>query len=116
MARVLVVEDEETLGWTLRDVLEGEGHEADVAINGLDAVERVERHTPDVLVLDMMLPILDGFGVLERVRKSREAGMKVVVISSMAPKELAKLSVDAVLAKPFSLDALLDALDNTAGR
>jgi CheY-like chemotaxis protein len=54
MARVLVVEDEETLGWTLRDVLEGEGHEADVAINGLDAVERVERHTPDVLVLDMM--------------------------------------------------------------
>ena len=71
--RVLVVEDEENLVALLRKYLEREGFEVHGALDGLEALEVARRAEPDVVVLDWMLPGLDGMEVLRGLRRFSEA-------------------------------------------
>ena len=65
---VLIVEDEEPLRRVLRDLLERDGFHVLEASNGVQALDQIDRGAPDVVVLDLNLPQLDGFGVLSRLR------------------------------------------------
>jgi DNA-binding response OmpR family regulator len=109
MSRILIVEDEEVLADSLQDILAGEGHHASTARNGLDALDALAREKPDVVLLDLMLPLVDGLTVLKTLRREAPS-TPVVVVTSCSREALQGLSVQGFLHKPFSLDALLGAV------
>lgn len=115
MARVLVVDDDPAIRQLLTDVLELEGHEVSVAVDGLAAVRAVEAVCPDFVVLDVMMPGLDGFGVLTAIRAQPGEPVPVLMLTAAAePDANARAwanGVDYYLAKPFTADAVLDLID-----
>ena len=70
MARVLVIDDEPDVRWLLRLSLERAGHEVLLAEDGLRGVAMAQRQRPDAIVLDLMMPVMDGYGVLEALGRT----------------------------------------------
>jgi DNA-binding response OmpR family regulator len=112
MAQILIVDDEPAIRQLLTDVLEMDGHEVRAAADGLAAVSAFETLRPDCVVLDLMMPGLDGYGVLRNIR-SQEGGDPVPVIMLTAAADAASASkawtdgADYYLAKPFGADEVL---------
>jgi two-component system, OmpR family, alkaline phosphatase synthesis response regulator PhoP len=110
MARILIVEDDPDLGLGLRTSLEIEGHEAEVAADGLIGLERVRADRPDLVILDLMLPGMDGYRVLRTLRGD---GIRVPVLILTARGEEAdkvlgfRSGADDYVTKPFGLLELL---------
>jgi DNA-binding response OmpR family regulator len=107
--RILIVEDEADLAWVEQFNLESEGYEVQVAPEGLAAIEQLQTFSPDVLVLDVMLPRLDGWAVLERTKElPPERRPEVILVSAVAGvadrARGERLGVDRFLAKPFDMD------------
>ena len=105
--RVLVVDDEPNIATSLRFLMEREGFEVEVASSGQEAVAALERPPADLVLLDVMLPELDGFEICQRIR-SRPAwrATKIVMLTAKGraverDKGLA-LGADAYVTKPFS--------------
>jgi CheY-like chemotaxis protein len=116
---VLVVDDEPQVAWVLRFSLEHEGFHTYTASNGLEALEEVEKHHPTVMLLDLMMPEMDGWTVIEKIRKlPSDHRPRVVVVSALAgPEEKAKateLGVDAFVPKPFDVEELIGVLGGLA--
>lgn len=111
MARVLVIDDEPDVRWLLRISLERVGHEVLLAEDGLRGVAMAQRQHPDAIVLDLMMPVMDGYGVLEALgRDGRTAHVPVVVLTAKAlPDEERKVTEAGArrfLTKPFDPDDL----------
>ena len=107
--RVLVVDDEAPLVKLLRSCLRTEGYDVLAALNGADALDVVEREVPDLIILDLMMPVMDG---LEFLRRMREWSQTPVLILSGRQSEQEKvecldLGADDYLAKPFGVNELL---------
>ena len=117
--RVLIVEDERKLAELLARGLREEGHAADIAARGEDAVWMAEAAPFDVIVLDVMLPGLDGFAVCRRLRE-REVWTPVLMLTARDAVEDRVAGLDAgaddYLAKPFAFDELLARLRALARR
>jgi CheY-like chemotaxis protein len=115
MKRVLVVDDEEAIRTTVAEVLGDEGYAVVTARNGAEALERVRAIRPDGVVLDLMMPVLDGCGFLQACRQEGLcAGTPVLVMSAyrrLAEAAPSELRVDQFLAKPFELEALVQAVE-----
>ena len=116
MARVLVIDDEPDVRWLLRLSLERVGHEVILAEDGLRGVAMAQRQRPDVIVLDLMMPVMDGYGVLDALGKdARTAAMPVLVLTAKAiPEEEARVTVAGAkrfLTKPFDPDDLAGELE-----
>src|SRR3954451_20003636 len=111
MARILVVDDEPDILLLHRLNLEGAGHEVVLAAGGVKALERIDADHSDCVVLDVMMPVLDGWGVLEAL-KEREDAPPVLVVSAKsadADIELAlSMGARGYLGKPFNGQQLLD--------
>lgn len=110
--RILAVEDEADIRFLYRVMLEGDGHEVTEAVNGTDALALASAGAFDLVLLDMMLPDLDGFGVLSGLAADpRTSELPVVIASARIAVEdqLRGLRAGAVgyLTKPFSVDRLL---------
>jgi len=105
-----VVDDEDNLRTMLAAALKFEGYQVVQAANGREGLRSVKEHRPDLIVLDVMMPELDGFGMLKRMR---DAGDRTPVIFLTARTESADaveglgLGADDYLAKPFSLEELV---------
>jgi DNA-binding response OmpR family regulator len=111
-ARVLIVEDEADLAWVEQFNLEEEGYEVQVAPEGRTAIEQLELFIPHVLVLDVMLPHVDGWGVLAHAQElPAKQRPKVILVSAVAGVEdqarAQSLGVGSFLAKPFDIDDLI---------
>jgi two-component system, OmpR family, alkaline phosphatase synthesis response regulator PhoP len=110
MARILIVEDDPDLGLGLRTSLEIEGHEAEVAADGLIGLDRVRSERPDLVILDLMLPGMDGYRVLRTIRSD---GIRTPVLILTARGEEAdkvlgfRSGADDYVTKPFGLLELL---------
>ena len=110
MSRILVVEDNEDLAFGLRNNLEVEGHTVDVASDGAAGLSRAAATAPDLVILDLMLPEMDGFHVL---RALREQGIATPVLILTARGEETdkvrglRLGADDYVTKPFGLLELL---------
>ena len=110
MKRVLVIEDNRDLAYGLRNNLEIEGYEVDVAEDGPNGLLRARSATPDLIILDLMLPGMDGFRVL---RTLREEGRRTPVLILTARGEEAdkvrglRLGADDYVTKPFGVLELL---------
>jgi len=110
VAKILVVDDEPDILLMLRMALEDESYEVVLAADGEMALARIEEHSPDLVVLDLMMPVLDGYGVLDRL-KSSGSTLPVVVLSARndqadVDRALA-LGAAEFMSKPFDLDRLL---------
>ena len=114
--RILVVDDDESVRGLVRDVLEVEGHAVDVAADGFAALRRLAACRPDAVVLDVMMPGMDGYAVLSRIRSSEvDYDLPVVMLTAAADDDHAWQAwsggVDYFLAKPFQPTELLRFLD-----
>jgi CheY-like chemotaxis protein len=112
---VLVVDDEQQVVWVLQFSLESEGYETYTANNGVEALDRIAEHHPQLMVLDVMMPRMDGWTVLERLLElPREERPRVVMVTALASlrdrAKAAELGADAYVPKPFDVDELLDVL------
>jgi len=103
--RVLVVDDDKSLTQFLQDFFSQEGHQMLTALDGPSAIEAVRRHQPDLVLLDMKLPGLDGVGVLKVIRQERPATQVIVVTSYDEDyKRICEgLGVEGFFAKPIGL-------------
>ena len=115
MANVLVVDDDPAIRSLLTDVLELEGYEVTTAVDGFAAVRTVTAARPDFVVLDVMMPGLDGFDVLTTIRAQPGDPVPVLMLTAAAGSDANTRAwadgVDFYLAKPFSADAVLELID-----
>lgn len=108
--RVLVVDDEPAVRDALRRALRMHGFEVALAADGLEAIAAVTRSTPDVIVLDVMMPGVDGFGVLRRLRQDAVGTPILMLTARDAVDDRVtglELGADDYLVKPFALEELV---------
>jgi len=118
---VLLVEDEEQLRRVMKDLLEREGYTVAEARDGVQALDQVDRLAPDVIILDLNLPGIDGYNVLTQLR-SRPAtrAIPVVVLTAKGDEDnevrVFELGADDFITKPFRAKALSARLEAVLGR
>ena len=110
--RVLIVDDEADIRATVSAMLEIEGYDVDEAANGVDALHAIERREPDLILLDMRMPVLDGWG-FERELRRRGHRTPIVVMTAArdAARWAAEIAASAFVAKPFGFDDLITAVE-----
>jgi len=109
--RVLIVDDDRDMREVLVDLFALEGYRVSAAANGRQALKEARRHPPDIILLDLMMPVMTGWQF--RAEQARDPGLArvpVVVMSGFAEG----LDVAAVLPKPFVLDEVLDTVRRIA--
>ena len=108
MAKILAVDDDKTLLRFVGDYLEGEGHQVVQADRGTKALKEFFRERPELILLDVMMPGMDGWEVCARVREMAETPIIMLTAKSSEADKLRgfRLGVDDYLAKPFSLAEL----------
>jgi DNA-binding response OmpR family regulator len=121
MARVLLAEDEEQIGDMVAFKLANAGHDVLRVVDGEAALAAAARDRPDVIILDVMMPILDGFAVLGRLKADPDlATIPVIVLTARSQERdvLSGLQGGAAdyIVKPFSLKDLLARVDVVLGR
>jgi CheY-like chemotaxis protein len=111
--KVLVVDDEFGLREALADVLTDAGHHVATARNGKEALKAIATDQPDLVVMDYMMPVMDGITAVTELRKDKAlAQLPVILMSAVSLRKLpASLRVAAVLQKPFDLDTFMRAVD-----
>jgi type II secretory ATPase GspE/PulE/Tfp pilus assembly ATPase PilB-like protein/CheY-like chemotaxis protein len=110
-AKVLLVDDEDQLRRVMKDLLERDGYAVTEARDGVEALDQIDRHAPDIIVLDLNLPGLDGYGVLAHLRsRPATSGIPVVVLTAQGDEEnevkVFEMGADDFLSKPFRARAL----------
>jgi CheY-like chemotaxis protein len=111
--RILVVDDNRDAADTLAEALAALGHETRCAYDGLEAIEAAQRFRPEVVLLDLGLPVLDGYEVARRLREDGTRG-RIVALTGYGQDSDRRRSADAGfdghLVKPIELDDLADVL------
>ncbi|HMO56105.1 MAG TPA: response regulator transcription factor [Roseiflexaceae bacterium] len=109
MSTILLVEDDVTLAETLRYNLEREGHSVIMASDGVQGLDKARREHPDMVILDIMLPRLDGFSVCRILRQESDVPILMLTARQDEVDRIAglELGADDYVAKPFSLGELL---------
>ena len=114
--QILILEDDDQIATVLRDSLSDEGYEIQCASNGRDGLRILAQWVPDVIVLDLMMPVMDGptFRAAQRALQPRLANVPVIVLSGAreARAQAHRLAAAAAITKPFELDEVL----TTVGR
>lgn len=112
-AHLLIVEDEPEIAELERHHLAGAGHRVSTAANGWEALDVVRRDRPDLVLLDLMLPDLDGFGICEILRRDpATATIPIVIVSAWSSGDSRNLGLELgaldYVTKPFSPRALVE--------
>ena len=108
---VLVVDDDPGVLEVLELALAAEGYDVVVARNGREALEQAARANPHLMLVDLMMPVMDGWQFVRECRKQANLGRTPVIVLSASrnvQETLCGLGVQAVVSKPFNLDDLLD--------
>ncbi len=120
-SKVLLVDDEDSLRKVMKDLLERDGYIVTEARDGVQALDQVDRVGPDIIVLDLNLPGLDGYGVLSHLRsRPATANIPVIVLTAKGDEDnevrVFDLGADDFLTKPFRARALSARLEAVLGR
>jgi DNA-binding response OmpR family regulator len=112
MARLLVIEDDQAISMLLRVILENGGHEVLVAEDGSRGVAMATRRSPEAIILDVMMPFMDGFAVLEALREDeRTAKVPVMMLSAIQEEAVEercyRMGAQTFVRKPFDAEMLL---------
>src|SRR5690349_20259803 len=111
LPKVLVVDDDADMAAICSLVLESEGYKTELARNGVEACDILATDDVDLVLLDVMMPVLDGITVCNMVKqdpKLHDLPVIMMSASEMLRDEAKKSRADAVLEKPFDIDLLLD--------
>ena len=113
---ILVVDDDPEILGTVADILEFEGYAVERAANGAEGLECVERTRPSLVLLDMRMPVLDGWG-FARTLKARGIELPIVVMTAAqdARHWAQEIDADGYIAKPFDISDLLSAVARVYG-
>ena len=114
--RILVVDDDDTIRELISIALGDEGYEVMTAIHGREALERTVSWSPDVILLDMRMPVMDGWEFTRAYRQGQGPHAPIVVLTAGRDANCSalQLDADAALAKPFELSSLLDLVSRLA--
>lgn len=108
---ILVIEDDPALRGFLSDLLEGEGYRAQCVESGTQGLQALEEATPDLVLLDLVLPDLDGYAVCQKIRAHSQRRIPIVMLSAnrdpLDVLEALHVGVDEYLRKPFDIEDLL---------
>jgi CheY-like chemotaxis protein len=117
-ARVLVIDDDEHILSMLAEVLGVEGYEVVGALDGAAAIGAIRRSRPDVILLDLMMPVLDGYSFLDLYKQLPGPHAPVIVITAAArtAREEVAEKAEEVILKPFSVDHVLQVVNRYTGR
>jgi DNA-binding response OmpR family regulator len=117
--RILLVDDDAEIVESLRLALESQGYIVLVARDGNQGLALSERENPDLVILDMMMPKRSGFLVLEKMRRTRDTPLRVIMITAnegSRHKAYAEmLGVDDYIRKPFPMDRLIESVKRLVG-
>lgn len=108
MSRLLVVDDDTQIRALLRMVAEKCGYVVDEARDGLDAMQLLETHDYSIALIDLMMPRLSGYDILDRVRGTQKRP-KFIVVTAMSDEYIARITpdlADAIVRKPFDVSML----------
>jgi len=111
---VMVVEDDDTIREVVADVLDDRGFRTLAASNGQEALAHLDKVRPDVLVLDLLMPVMHGWAFMENyARKTNGAQIPIVVLSvnPVLPRSFDQFGVRHCLGKPFQVDELIEAVE-----
>ncbi len=108
--KVLIVDDDPDLLALMAETLDLEGYRVESAVNGARALDNVSRGMPDLILLDMKMPVMDGKEFTRRFREAHDHQAPIVLVTAAADagRSAAEIGVNGWLGKPFDLDALLD--------
>src|SRR2546427_9804725 len=108
--RLLVVDDDEDIQVLLKSVLESEDYEVITAGDGLVALNELEKSTPDLILLDLMMPRMDGYAFAKELRqRGRQSSIPIIVLSAdvNAKHKVEQMGADSYITKPFDIGNLL---------
>ncbi|MCL4534121.1 MAG: response regulator [Bacteroidetes bacterium] len=107
--KVLVIDDDETISEFVVWVLADEGHEVVSAANGVAALQKLDGFDPDVILLDMRMPVMDGWQFARLYRDERPSPAPIVVLTAAqdVAQRASQIEAAGYLGKPFDLDELL---------
>lgn len=113
MEKILIIEDELDIQELLKNYLEEEGYETEQALDGIEGIGKFRKENFDLILLDVMLPKVDGFGVLEMIRQESE--IPVIMLTALDDETYQMkgydLKVDEYVTKPFSINLLLKKIE-----
>lgn len=114
--KILIIDDEPLVVKSVARILEGNGYKVFTALNGNDGVSCARKHQPDLIILDIMMPVMDGFSTLKMLRqdlKTKDIGVIMFTTRDQAD-DVVKCMVDGhaldFIVKPFICEELLDRL------
>jgi DNA-binding response OmpR family regulator len=111
---ILIVEDEVTLSSALRDKLTVEGYEVKTARNGQEGLEEVEKNKPDLILLDVVMPVMDGMTMLKELKNNDKGkDVPVIILSNLSDSQdvlraMENNTYDYLIKSDVSLDAVLE--------
>lgn len=103
MATILVVDDEEPIVALLREILEEEGHTVFAVYNGRDGLALARQVHPDLVLSDVMMPLMDGVHLSQILQADGERAVIVILMSAAGPPDAAMTGAAAFLSKPFTI-------------
>lgn len=111
---IMVVDDEPAIRGVLSILLESEGYSVTTAANGQEALVELQHHRPDAIVLDLMMPVMTGWELIDACRADpMTRPLPIIAISAMYGGQTSpQPDVQAFLAKPFDIDRVLDLLQD----
>ncbi len=114
--RVLVVEDDPDVVTLVALVLEDSGYQVETAANGLEALHSVGRSLPNLILLDMKMPVMNGWEFAEAFYERHDHRAPIVVLTAAddAKRRAGEIGANGWLGKPFSLEALLTTVERHA--
>jgi CheY-like chemotaxis protein len=120
MSKILVAEDNLPNRELIREILESCGHEVIEAENGQQALERLQETKPDLVLLDIQMPVLDGYAVVRQLRQiPRLANLKILALTAYAMQgdreKVLQSGFDGYLTKPIDMTALTNELRHLLG-
>jgi CheY-like chemotaxis protein len=109
VGKALVVDDDPAIREVVSEALEDEGYEVVTAGDGAEALAAAQQHQPEVILLDMRMPVVDGWEFARRYQQTPGPHASIVVMTAAqdAPKWCRQVNGDGCLPKPFEIDALL---------
>lgn len=110
--KILVIDDEVDLCATIRAQLETSGFNVSAALSGREGLDKVKEYKPDLIILDLMMPLMDGFEVCGRLKKDAQTStIPIIVLTALEQDDAAKkalsMGAEGYLVKPFEQDSLL---------
>ncbi len=119
--KILIVDDEPNIVIPLEFLMEQNDYDVKVAVTGEEAIEIIESFNPDLILLDIMLPGMDGYEVCQKVRRNPKLPeTKIIFLSALARDiDIAKgmgLSADGFITKPFSISDVVESVKKFMGK